>query len=202
MEELSTASSYTVREQDIGDQIRITVSFTDDVGYQEQRPAEPSDAVLPYLEHYFVISDKRLMEALSGTREVGTRVYLSDWPRVRSADGSRIQMWGTDLTPFTIPYTVTYQDGAMASWIEVEDGTFAATRQSPQVIGFPGNSNLSVTIKQISKKVGPRQVPYGEDLGKIVITLDDGIDLPNNGPKLNVREGSDTLTITIVSNGK
>ena len=202
VEELSTASSYTVREQDIGDQIRLTVSFTDDVGYQEQRPAEPSDAVLPYLEHYFVVSDKRLMEALSGTREVGTRVYLSDWPRIRSADGSRIHMWGTDLTPFTIPYTVSYQDGAMASWIEVQDVIFKATKQSENVIGFPGNSNLTVTIKQISKKVDKRQVPYGEDLGKIVITLDDGIDLPDNGPKLNVREGSDTLTITIVSNGK
>ena len=59
-----------------------------------------------------------------------------------------------------------------------------------------------VTIKQISKKVDKRQVPTDTDLGKIVITLDDGIDLPNNGPKLNVREGSDTLTITIVSNGK
>ena len=202
VEELSTESSYTVREDDIGDQIRLTVSFTDDVGYQEQRPAEPSDAVLPYLEHYFVISDKRLMEALSGTREVTTRVYLSDWPKVRSADGSRINMWGTDLTPFTIPYTVTYQDGAMASWIEVEDVTFTATRQNPQVIGFQSNSNLSVTIKQISKKVDKRQVPYGQDLGKIIITLNDGIDLPNNGPKLNVREGQDTLTITIVSNGK
>ena len=202
VEELSTASSYTVREQDIGDQIRLTVSFTDDVGYQEQRPAEPSDAVLPYLEHYFVISDKRLMEALSGTREVRTRVYLSDWPRIRSADGSRIHMWGTDLTPFTIPYTVSYQDGAMASWIEVQDVIFKATKQSPNVIGFQSNSNLTVTIKQISRGGDKQQVPYGEDLGKIVITLDDGIDLPNNGPKLNVREGSDTLTITIVSNGK
>ena len=47
-----------------------------------------------------------------------------------------------------------------------------------------------------------KRAPAGTDLGKIVITLDDGIDLPNNGPKLNVREGSDTLTITIVSNGK
>ena len=201
-EDLSTVSSYTVREEDIGDRIRLTVSFTDDEGFQEELTAVPSDAVLPYLEHYFVISDKRLMEALSGTREVTNRVYLSDWPRVRSADGSRIHMWGTDLTPFTIPYTVTYQDGAMASWIEVEDVTFTATRQSPQVIGFQSNSNLSVTIKQISKKVDKRQVPYGEDLGKIIITLDDGIDLPNNGPKLNVREGEDTLTITIVSNGK
>ena len=155
-EDLSTESSYTVREQDIGDRIRLTVSFTDDVGYQEQRPAEPSDAVLPYLEHYFVITDKRLMEALSGTREVNNRVYLSDWPRVRSDDGSRINMWGTDLTPFTIPYTVTYQDGAMASWIEVQDVTFTATRQSSQVIGFQSNSNLTVTIEQISKKVGPR----------------------------------------------
>ena len=55
---------------------------------------------------------------------------------------------------------------------------------------------MIVTIKQISKNV-----PYGEDLGKIIITLDDGIDLPN-GPKLNAREGHETLTITILSNGK
>ena len=55
---------------------------------------------------------------------------------------------------------------------------------------------MIVTIKQISKNV-----PYGEDLGKIIITLDDGIDLPN-GPKLNAREGQNVLTITILSNGK
>ena len=204
-EDLSTDSSYTVREEDIGDRIRLTVSFTDDVGYQEQRTAEPSDAVLPYLEHYFVISDKRLMEALSGTREVTTRVLhqpLAHGPKPRRVARSRTCGRQPDPTSFTIPYTVTYQDGAMASWIEVEDVTFTATRQNPQVIGFQSNSNLSVTIKQISKKVDKRQVPYGQDLGKIIITLDDGIDLPNNGPKLNVREGQDTLTITIVSNGK
>ena len=201
-EDLSTESSYTVREDDIGDRIRLTVSFTDDVGYQEQRTAEPSDAVLPYLEHYFVTTEKQLMEALSGTREVTTRVYLSDWPRVRSADGSRINMWGTDLTPFTIPYTVTYQDGAMASWIEVEDVTFTATRQNPQVIGFQSIPTCTSPSSRSAEGATNSRCPYGQDLGKIIITLDDGIDLPNNGPKLNVREGQDTLTITIVSNGK
>ena len=201
-EDLSTESSYTVREDDIGDRIRLTVSFTDDVGYQEQRPAEPSDAVLPYLEHYFLIADKRLMEAINGTRTVGNWVYLSDWPKVRSADGSTLQNWGVNPpVPFTIPYTVTYEDGAAADWIEVQDVTFTAT-QSGRRTGFQGRSNLSVIIKQIGKKVDKRHVPYGEDLGKIIITLNDGIDLPNNGPKLNVREGQDTLTITIVSNGK
>ena len=158
--------------------------------------------MLPYLEHYFLIADKRLMEAINGTRTVGTWVYLSDWPRVRSADGSTLQDWGVNPpVSFTIPYTVTYEDGAKAGWIEVEDVTFTAT-QSGSLTGFQGRSNLSVTIKQISKKVDKRQVPYGQDLGKIIITLNDGIDLPNNGPKLNVREGQDTLTITIVSNGK
>ena len=83
----------------------------------------------------------------------------------------------------------------MASWIDVEGVTFTATQSGSQT-GFQGRSELMVTIKQISKRA-----PAGTDLGKIVITLDDGIDLPN-GPKLNVREGSDTLTITIVSNGK
>ena len=196
VEELSTASSYTVREQGIGDQIRFVVSFTDDVGYREKRAAEPSDAVLPYLEHYFLITEKRIGEPPSATKEVGTWVYLNDWPRVRSADGSKLLHWGVNPpVPFTIPYTVSYEDGAMASCIAVEDVTFTAT-QSGNVTRFQGRSELMATIKQISKRA-----PAGTDLGKVVITLDDGIDLPS-GPKLNVREGSDTLTITIVSNGK
>ena len=202
-EDLSTESSYTVRGEDIGDQIRLTVSFTDDVGYQEQRPAEPTDAVLPYLEHYFLIADKRLMEAINGTRTVGNWVYLNDWPLIRYDDGSRIRHWGNNpIVPFNIPYTVTYEDGAMASWISVEDVNFKAEEQTDHTIGYQGRSELKVTIKQISRGGDKQQVPYGQDLGKIIITLDDGIDLPNNGPKLNVREGQDTLTITIVSNGK
>ena len=117
-EDLSTESSYTVREDDIGDRIRLTVSFTDDVGYQEQRPAEPSDAVLPYLEHYFLITEQRIDEHPTDTKEVGAWVYLSDWPRVRSADGSTLQNWGINPpVPFTIPYTVSYEDGAQASWM-------------------------------------------------------------------------------------
>ena len=201
-EELSTDISYTVREEDKGDQIRLTVSFTDDEGFHEELTAVPTGAVLPYIEHYFLIADKRLMEAINGTRTVGTWVYLSDWPRIRSTDGSRLQNWGVNPpVPFTIPYTVTYEDGAAASWVQVEDVTFTAT-QSGSVTTFQGRSNMTVTIKQIGKLVDKRHVPYGQDLGKIVITLDDGIDLPNNGPKLNVREGQDTLTITIVSNGK
>ena len=201
-EDLSTESSYTVREDDIGDRIRLTVSFTDDEGFQEELTAVPTYAVLPYLEHYFGITEKSIGEPLSGTREIGTWVYINHWPMVRSDDGSTIQNWGVNPpVSFTIPYTVTYEDGAKAGWIEVEDVTFTAT-QSGSMTGFQGRSNLSVTIKQISKKVDKRQVPYGQDLGKIIITLDDGIDLPNNGPKLNVREGEDTLTITIVSNGK
>ena len=158
--------------------------------------------MLPYLEHYFGITEKSIGEPLSGTREIGTWVYINHWPMVRSDDGSTIQDWGVNPpVSFTIPYTVTYEDGAKASWIEVADVTFTAT-QSGSLTGYQGRSNLMITIKQISKKVDKRQVPYGEDLGKIIITLNDGIDLPNNGPKLNVREGQDTLTITIVSNGK
>ena len=56
-------------------------------------------------------------------------------------------------------------------------------------------------IKQTNKKFDKRQVPHGENLGKIIITPDDGVDLPN-GPKLNARNGQDTLAITIVGNGK
>ena len=201
-EDLSTESSYTVREDDIGDRIRLTVSFTDDEGFQEELTAVPTYAVLPYLEHYFRITEMSIGEPLSGTREIGTWVYINHWPMVRSDDGTSIHHWGVNPpVSFTIPYAVTYEDGAKASWIDVEDVTFTAT-QSGSLTGFQGRSNLMITIKQISKKVNKRQVPYGEDLGKIVITLDDGIDLPDNGPKLNVREGSDTLTITIVSNGK
>ena len=200
-EELSTESSYTVREDDIGDRIRLTVSFTDDEGFQEELTAVPTYAVLPYLEHYFGITEKSIGEPLSGTRDIGTWVYLSDWPMVRSADGTSIHHWGVNpIVTFTIPHTVTYEDGAKATWIRVEDVTFTAT-QSGSTTGYQGRSELVVTIKQISKKVDKRQVPYGEDLGKIIITLDDGVDLPD-GPKLNVREGSDTLTIRIVSNGK
>ena len=196
-EELSTADSYTVREEDKGDRIRLTVSFTDDEGFQEEVTGAPTAAVVPYLEHYFLITEKSMIEAQTGAREVSTWVYLNDWPRVRSADGSRIHNWGVNpIVPFTIPYAVDYADGAAASWVEVADVTFTATRQSSHVIGFQGRSEMIVTIKQISKNV-----PYGEDLGKIIITLDDGINLPN-GPKLNAREGHETLTITIVSNGK
>ena len=196
-EELSTADSYTVPEEDKGDRIRLTVSFTDDEGFQEEVTGAPTAAVVPYLEHYLLITEKSMIEALTGTREVSTWVYLNDWPRVRSADGSKIHNWGVNpIVPFTIPYAVDYEDGAAASWVEVADVTFTATRQSSHVIGFQGRSELIVTIKQISKNV-----PYGEDLGKIVITLDDGIDLPN-GPKLNAREGQNVLTITILSNGK
>ena len=195
--ELSTADSYTVPEEDKGDRIRLTVSFTDDEGFQEEVTGAPTAAVVPYLEHYFRITEKSMIEALTGAREVSTWVYLNDWPRVRSADGSRIHNWGVNpIVPFTIPHTVDYEDGAAASWVEVADVTFTATRQSPRVIGFQGRSKMIVTIKQISKNV-----PYGEDLGKIIITLDDGIDLPN-GPRLNARDGQETLTITIVSNGK
>ena len=196
-EELSTADSYMVPEEDKGDQIRLTVSFTDDEGFQEEVTGAPTAAVVPYLEHYFRITQKSMIEALTGTREVSTWVYLNDWPRVRSADGSRIHNWGVNpIVPFTIPYAVDYEDGAAASWVEVADVTFTATRQSSHVIGFQSRSEMIVTIKQISKNV-----PYGEDLGKIIITLDDGIDLPD-GPKLNAREGHETLTITILSNGK
>ena len=196
-EELSTADSYTVREEDKGDRIRLTVSFTDDEGFQEEVTGAPTAAVVPYLEHYLLITEKSMIEAPTGAREVSTWVYLNDWPRVRSADGSRIHNWGVNpIVPFTIPYTVTYADGAAASWVEVADVTFKATRQSSHVIGFQGRAEMIVTIKQISKNV-----PYGEDLGKIIITLDDGIDLPN-GPKLNAREGQNVLTITILSNGK
>ena len=196
-EELSTADSYTVPEEDKGDRIRLTVSFTDDEGFQEEVTGAPTAAVVPYLEHYFLITEKSMIEALTGAREVSTWVYLNDWPRVRSADGSRIHSWGVNpIVPFTIPYTVDYEDGAAASWVEVADVTFTATRQSSHVIGFQGRSEMIVTIKQISKNV-----PYGEDLGKIIITLDDGIDLPN-GPKINAREGQNVLTITILSNGK
>ena len=196
-EELSTADSYTVPEEDKGDRIRLTVSFTDDEGFQEEVTGAPTAAVVPYLEHYFLITEKSMIEALTGTREVSTWVYLNDWPRVRSADGSKIHHWGVNpIVPFTIPYTVDYEDGAAASWVEVADVTFTATRQSSHVIGFQGRSEMIVTIKQISKNV-----PYGEDLGKIIITLDDGVDLPN-GPKLNAREGHETLIITILSNGK
>ena len=196
-EELSTADSYTVREEDKGDQIRLTVSFTDDEGFQEEVTGAPTAAVVPYLEHYFRITEKSMIEALTGTREVSTWVYLNDWPRVRNADGSRIHNWGVNpIVPFTIPYAVDYEDGAAASWVEVADVTFMATRRSSRVIGFQGRSEMIVTIKQISKNV-----PYGEDLGKVIITLDDGINLPN-GPKLNAREGQETLTITILSNGK
>ena len=196
-EELSTADSYTVPEEDKGDRIRLTVSFTDDEGFQEEVTGAPTAAVVPYLEHYFRITEKSMIEAQTGAREVSTWVYLNDWPRVRSADGSRIHNWGVNpIVPFTIPYAVDYADGAAASWVEVADVTFTATRQSSHVIGFQSRSEMIVTIKQISKNV-----PYGEDLGKIIITLDDGIDLPN-GPKLNAREGQNVLTITIVSNGK
>ena len=196
-EELSTDESYTVPEEDKGDRIRLTVSFTDDEGFQEEVTGAPTAAVVPYLEHYFRITEKSMIEALTGAREVSTWVYLNDWPRVRSADGSRIHNWGVNpIVPFTIPYAVDYADGAAANWVEVADVTFTATRQSSHVIGFQSRSEMIVTIKQISKNV-----PYGEDLGKIIITLDDGIDLPN-GPKLNAREGHETLTITILSNGK
>ena len=198
-EELSTADSYTVPEEDKGDRIRLTVSFTDDEGFQEEVTGAPTAAVVPYLEHYFRITEKSMIEAQTGTREVSTWVYLNDWPRVRSADGSRIHNWGVNpIVPFTIPYAVDYEDGAAASWVEVADVTFTATRQSSHVIGFQSRSKMIVTIRQISKNV-----PYGEDLGKIIITLDDGIDLKlPNGPKINAREGQNVLTITIVSNGK
>ena len=196
-EELSTADSYTVPEEDKGDRIRLTVSFTDDEGFQEEVTGAPTAAVVPYLEHYFRITEKSMIEAPTGTREVSTWVYLNDWPRVRSADGSRIHNWGVNpIVPFTIPYAVDYADGAAASWVGVADVTFTATRQSSHVIGFQSRSEMIVTIKQISKNA-----PYGEDLGKIIITLDDGIELPN-GPKLNAREGQNVLTITILSNGK
>ena len=196
-EELSTADSYTVREEDKGDRIRLTVSFTDDEGFQEEVTGAPTAAVVPYLEHYLLITEKSMIEAQTGAREVSTWVYLNDWPRVRSADGSRIHNWGVNpIVAFTIPYTVDYEDGAAASWVEVADVTFTATRQSSHVIGFQGRSEMIVTIKQISKNV-----PYGEDLGKIIITLDDGISLPG-GPKINAREGRNVLTITILSNGK
>ncbi len=56
--------------------------------------------MLPYLEVYFIITEKRLMEAINGTKEVGTWVYLSDWPRVRSADGSTLQNWGVNPRPY------------------------------------------------------------------------------------------------------
>ena len=196
-EELSTADSYTVPEEDKGDRIRLTVSFTDDEGFQEEVTGVPTAAVVPYLEHYFLITEKSMIEAQTGAREVSTWVYLNDWPRVRSADGSRIHNWGVNpIVAFTIPYAVDYADGAAASWVEVADVTFTAKRQSSHVIGFQSRSEMIVTIKQISKNV-----PYGEDLGKIIITLDDGINLPN-GPKLNAREGQNVLTITILSNGK
>ena len=141
-EELSTADSYTVREEDKGDRIRLTVSFTDDEGFQEEVTGAPTAAVVPYLEHYFLITEKSMIEALTGAREVSTWVYLNDWPRVRSADGLRVHDWGVNpIVAFTIPYTVTYADGAAASWVEVADVTFTATMQSPYVIGFQGRSD-------------------------------------------------------------
>ena len=141
------------------------------------------------------------MAASSTQAPEAERGALSDWPKVRSTDGTRLHNWGVNpVVPFTIPYTVSYEDGAKASWIEVEDVTFTAT-QSGRVTYLQGRSGLMARIKQTNKKFDKRQVPYGENLGKIIITLDDGVDLPN-GPKLNARDGQDTLTITIVGNGK
>ena len=110
--DLSTESTYTVQQGDKGDRISLRVSFTDDEGFQEEVVATPTAAVLPYLEHYFGITEKSIGEPLSGTRKIGTWVYLSDWPMVRSDDGTSIRHWGSDpVVPFNIPHTVTYEDG-------------------------------------------------------------------------------------------
>ena len=125
-----TSSTYTVFEADIAYRIRLTVSFTDDVGYPETKEAQASDAVIPNVEYYFVITDKRIGEPISGTRTVSTWVYLNDWPKARSAHGSSMHFWGVNnpTTPFNIPYTVSYEDGATSSWIEVQNVTFRARR--------------------------------------------------------------------------
>ena len=198
--DLSAQSTYTVQESDIRRQIKLVVSFTDDVGYKE-RISATTDAVVPDVRYYFLRTEKSIEEPQSGQREVGTWVYLNDWPRVRSADGTRVHFWGVEpVVPFNIPYTVSYEDGARASWFEVAAVTFSATTDTN---GFTlqGRSKLIVTIKQISKKVDRREVPAGQELGKIVITLGDHLDLPN-GPRLNFRDEDHKLTMTIISNGK
>ena len=69
------------------------------------------------------------MAASSTQAPEAERGALSDWPKVRSTDGTRLHNWGVNpVVPFTIPYTVSYEDGAKASWIEVEDVTFTATQ--------------------------------------------------------------------------
>ena len=131
---LGTSSTYTVLEADIAHRIRLTVSFTDDVGYPETKEAQASDAVIPNVEYYFVITDKRIGEPIgepiSGTRTVSTWVYLNDRPKARSAHGSSMHFWGVNnpTTPFNIPYTVSCEDGATSRWIEVQNVTFRARR--------------------------------------------------------------------------
>ena len=198
---LSTQSTYTVQESDIGRQIQLVVSFTDDVGYQERISSTPTDAVVPDVRYYFLRTEKSIEEPQSGQREVGTWVYLNDWPLVRSADGTKVHFWGVEpVVPFNIPYTVSYEDGARASWFEVAPVTFRATTYTNQFV-LQGRSELVITIKQISKEVNGREVPAGQELGKIVITLGDYLDLPN-GPRLSFRDGDHKLTMTIISNGK
>ena len=126
--DLSAQSTYTVQESDIRRQIQLVVSFTDDVGYKERISSTPTDAVVPDVRYYFLRTEKSIEEPQSGQREVGTWVYLNDWPRVRSADGTKVHFWGVEpVVPFNIPYTVSYEEGAQASWFEIADVTFSAT---------------------------------------------------------------------------
>ena len=182
--DLSAQSTYTVQESDIRRQIKLVVSFTDDVGYQERISATPTDAVVPDVRYYFLRTEKNIEEPQSGRREVGTWVYLNDWPRVRSADGTKVHFWGIEpVVPFNIPYTVSYEDGARGKLDRAsQTSPSSATQSRPIGSDLQGRSELSVTIKQISKKVNRREVPAGQELGKIVITLDDYLDLPN-GPQ-------------------
>ena len=135
-EELSTADSYTVREEDKGDRIRLTVSFTDDEGFQEEVTGAPTAAVVPYLEHYFRITEKSMIEAQTGAREVSTWVYLNDWPRVRSADGSRIHNWGVNpIVPFTIPTPWTTQTARPRAGLRSQTSPSRRRGRAPTSLG-------------------------------------------------------------------
>ena len=107
------------------------------------------------------------------------------------------------MTPFLVRFCAPpLEHGGAFLTILAWDSRLSTNPLSVTVLTVAADGFGGQGVSQFShKKFDKRQVPYGENLGKIIITLDDGVDLPN-GPKLNARDGQDTLTITIVGNGK
>ena len=82
----ATASTYTVAAEDAGRTIRVRVTFTDDVGYQETLTSEATEAVEPAVQPQGANTPATGAPTISGTAQVG-HTLRAETSGIDDADG-------------------------------------------------------------------------------------------------------------------